>query len=276
MKKYKLCLFYSTKAYKKLIEDEFDDFRKIDELTKCFQNEDELRDDEVASDSIYRIQNDYHAYIEKIKSKKVQKGRIAIVREEDENIHFIKPLYKVSERYASPKALINSIVKRLKRENDIKLLCGFLSNYKSTFYTPFNLYRGVNKIRNSLYYKSNSNTPRSKKEENNYNKMLGIIRETLELPLDRANDTLPEDKLFLYRIMSDYLDSHIYNDKIRINDRKIEVLKDSSLDKEKSNQIVEENILYGELTENLHIEALKNVENSGETENTKKLIKKND
>ena len=248
MKKYKLCLFYSTRVHAKLIDKDFTDLRDIDQITEKFETEEKFRNDPAIKNKIDEIQVACHNYIEKIKSSKAKRGRVAIVEEENKEVRYIKPLYKVSKRYSSPKRLINSIIKRLKDENDIKLLSSFLLNFRSTFYTPFNQYRGINKMKNSLYYGGNIH-PVGKKEQEYYNKVLSMMKETLEFGLNKVDDTIKEEKYFLLRIMSDYLDNHIYNDRVRIIDKDIEELENSKLNKEKSKMISSEDELYRNLIE---------------------------
>ncbi len=255
MKKYKLCLFYSTRVYAKLIDKEFTDLKEIDKITSNYDTEESFRNDLSIKERIDNIQASLYGYIMSIKSNKAKKGRVAIIEEEDKNVRFIKPLYKVSKRYSSPKKLINSIIKRLKEENDIKLLSGFILNYRSTFYTPYNQYRGINKMKNSLYYGGNIH-PVGKKEQEYYNRVISLIKETLEFGLDKVEDKINDDKYFLLRIMSDYLDSHIYNDRVRINDKDIEELEHSKLNKEKSSEITNEDMLYRRLMEKAYNDAL--------------------
>lgn len=218
MAKYKLCLFYTKNLYEELIDNEYSTFEEIDNITKQYENEETFRNNDYIRCMINKIESSKRDSIEKLENERIKRGKVAIVRIEKEKVSFIRPLYKVNRRYESPKILIDSIIKRLKNANDIDLLCTFLDKYKTIFYTEFNLYRGIQEIVNSLYNSENKH-PMGQIEEKNYNKILDIIKETLEFSLDNTYDKLSEDKTFLCRRISNYLDCHI-NKKTKVTDDK--------------------------------------------------------
>ena len=237
MNKYSLCLFYSWDLYQNLLEDEFDDFRDIDKITIAYQNEKEFINNKNIKEKISNIQNKNASYLSLLSNKSEKKGRIAIVKKVNNRVLFIKPLYKMDQSYQSTNKLTNSIIERLKSEEDIVLVSKFLSNFKTTFYTELNLYMGLNRLKNYLVYQAGSKIS-SRKEKDYFEKIIRIISATIQLP---NNNDIDLDKLFLYRRMSTFLDSQIQNDRLIISYENITKLKKAILDKEKSLSISQKN-----------------------------------
>ena len=122
MVQYKLCLLYSSRNYLPLLNKTFTSFEEIDEYTTKFASEKALRESNVDNlkDKIISIMDTNYRYIQAIKSTEARNGKIVIVSiEENNEISYIKPLYKINEGLSSPKRLINSITGMLKEENNI-------------------------------------------------------------------------------------------------------------------------------------------------------------
>lgn len=233
MEKYQLCLYYSSNAFRPIIDKDFASFKEIDEITKEFYNEEELRNQYAGT--IRAIQFMYGSYIAAIKKDRDKKGKIAIVKRDDQGISYIKPLYKTTYALSSPKKLINTIMSKLKNEDDTIAITDFVNNFRSTLYTQYNIYQGINKIKNSLYYTENYK-PTTKTEIYNYQRLLTLIKDTLYFPCDKKKDTLNDRKTFIYRLMNDYLDSTCKSS-VKINKNMASKVRKGKINKEKSKEI---------------------------------------
>lgn len=202
MPKYQLCLFYSTFKYEPLLNQVFTSFHDIDSYTTQFQNEKELRNSNSSKINAYMNAN-YH-YISVIPNEEERLGKIVILNMD--SMEYIKPLYKDTQKNASPKKLINDISKKLKDSNSIDLLNSFLNHFKKTFGTQYNFIHHKLKTHiNNINYLNNQ-TPVTEKQQQSYNKILSIIKETLKMGYNKNEDTIAEDKHYKLRLMNNYLD----------------------------------------------------------------------
>ncbi|MBR4618971.1 MAG: hypothetical protein IKO49_06670 [Bacilli bacterium] len=235
MKKYNLCLYYSSKVYRPIIDKDFFDFKEIDEYTMNYFDESDFRNEHLGD--IVCIQNLYRDYIRAIKNPLHRNGKIVIVTEDENGVSYIKPLYKSNHALSSPKKLFNTIIEKLKRENNNEVLVDFINKFRGDFYTEYNQYRGINKMKNALYYHEHIN-PTSGTEKPPYERLLSIIKETLFLSYDKTNDTTSDIKYFKSRMMNDYLDNRCFTS-IEINSKIIEKCSKTKLKKKDSKKISE-------------------------------------
>lgn len=212
MVQYKLCLLYSSRNYLPLLNKTFTSFEEIDEYTTKFASEKALRESNVDNlkDKIISIMDTNYRYIQAIKSTEARNGKIVIVSiEENNEISYIKPLYKINEGLSSPKRLINSITGMLKEENNIPLLDQFLRKFNDNFMTTYNIYTNhLPRLKKDLTFYHNT-SPETEREITCYKKILSIIKETLKIGYSKECDSISEDKKYKLRLMHNYLEQKI-------------------------------------------------------------------
>ncbi len=207
---YHLCLWYSSKVHPRIIEKDFNSFYEIDIITMKFENENDLRKNKHYNNEISRCQRNMSlSYFSNIKDKNRINGDIYIVKHNDNGeFTYIRPLYKSTAENIYPKKLIGSIISKLKEENNNSLMRNFLNRYKHVFNNDFAGVRGFYKLKNNIYqYKSKEVI--SKYNQEDYDKLLKIIKEVLDLRYNSEKKSLKEKDQILYRSMQDYLDDRI-------------------------------------------------------------------
>lgn len=219
MSKYQLCLFYSSFKYEPLLEHTFTSFHDIDNYTSQFYDEEELRNsniDKISTKINFYINDNYH-YISAIPSEENRLGKIVILNMD--SMEYIKPLYQNTQKNASPKKLINDISKKLKDSNSINLLNSFLHHFNKTFNTQYNFIH--HKLRfhiNNLNY-LNAQIPITEQQQQSYNKILSIIKETIKMGYNKDEDSIAEERNYKLRLMNNYLDFKLGLDIKKVNSK---------------------------------------------------------
>ena len=256
MGKYKLCLIYSSNFYKPILEQSFNTISEIDDITAQYKSEKELRNDQVMSKKINRIQNENWKYITSIKEKEKWDGKIAIVDLENEEFSYFKPLYKDKIGLKSPKKLSSTIINTLKYENDGKLLSKFFEKFMKVLNTEYARISGIFKFNSIIKY---IETPASNREIIAYKNMMDIIKLTITYNLNKEKDETKERDYIYQRKMLDYLSSTEYIKNLKIKNTK--KITKSKINKEKSKEIIDENTLYRKLIEKAYNDQLERGEN---------------
>ena len=250
---YHLCLWYSSKVHPRIIEKDFNNFYEIDKITMKFQDENDLRKDKHFNNEISRCQRNMSlSYFDNIKDQNRIKGDIYIVRRNDDGqFTYIRPLYKSTAKNIYPKKLIDNIISRLKEENNNNLMRNFLNRYKHVFNNDFAGIRGFYKLKKNIY-QYNTKEVISKYNQEDYNKLLKIIKEVLDLRYDSEKKSLKEKDQILYRSMENYLDDkireiHEYKERNLYSNYTQNKQLSKNLSEENSNQYDESLITFDDL-----------------------------
>ena len=127
----------------------------------------------------------------------------------------------------------------------------FLNRYKHVFNNDFAGIRGFYKLKKNIY-QYNTKEVISKYNQEDYNKLLKIIKEVLDLRYDSEKKSLKEKDQILYRSMENYLDDkireiHEYKERNLYSNYTQNKQLSKNLSEENSNQYDESLITFDDL-----------------------------